>query len=416
MSNIPKLRFKEFTETWEEKRYGDIYSFYSTNSLSRDKLNYDSGLVKNIHYGDIHTKFKTIFNIKKEVVPFINSDVDLSKIKDENYCKVGDLVIADASEDYLDIGKTIEIIELNNEKVLAGLHTFLARPNKYKMSLGFAGYLLQSWNSRKQIMTIAQGTKVLGLSTTRLSNIKLNTPIEPEQQKIASFLVTVDTKIAQLREKEELLEQYKNGVMQKIFNQVSRFKKDDGSEFGEWKLTAMNKIFKERKTYSTKGNDYQHISLTKEGVVPKTERYERDFLVGNDTTKKYKITHLNDICYNPANLKFGVICRNKFGSGIFSPIYITFEIKAANEVFIEYLVTRKTFINMVRRYEEGTVYERQAVKPDDFLKFKLELPSIEEQIKISKFLSTIDKKIDFTKEQLKKTKDFKRGLLQRMFV
>jgi type I restriction enzyme S subunit len=198
VSLIPKLRFKEFEGDWEKKFYGDIYSFYSTNSLSRDKLNYESGKVKNVHYGDIHTKFSTVFNIKNELVPFINEDINLDKIKEENYCQEGDLLIADASEDYNDIGKTIEIINLNNEKVLAGLHTFLARPNKRKMQKGFSGYLLQSWNIRKQVMTIAQGTKVLSLATGRLSKVKLNLPNLPEQQKIATFLTSVDTKIQQL--------------------------------------------------------------------------------------------------------------------------------------------------------------------------------------------------------------------------
>ena len=416
MSNIPKLRFKEFSGEWEEKNYGDIYSFYSTNSLSRDKLNYDIGDVKNIHYGDIHTKFKTMFNIQNEKVPFVNNEIDLSKIKEESYCLKGDLVIADASEDYNDIGKTMEIINLNNEKVLAGLHTFLARPNKYDMALGFTGYLLQSWKIRKQVMTIAQGTKVLSLSTGRLSKVKLNLPTLPEQIKIASFLTSVDKKIDLLTQKEKLLKDYKKGIMQKIFSQEIRFKADDGSEFLEWEEMPLKKVFKERKLMATKAEGYEHISLTTEGVVAKSERYERDFLVGNDTIKKYKVTKLNDICYNPANLKFGVISRNKYSAAIFSPIYVTFEVLNADIKFIEYFVTRRDFINKVRKYEEGTVYERQAVKPEDFLKFCIVIPSLKEQTKIANFLSAIDSKIEQIASQLESTKLFKKALLQQMFV
>lgn len=168
---VPKKRFSSFNSNWITKWYGDIYSFYSTNSLSRDKLNYESGKVFNIHYGDIHTKFSTMFDLKKESTPLINLEVDLSKYSEEKYCQEGDLVVADASEDYADIGKTIELINLNNERVLAGLHTFLARPNKYEMAKGFAGYLMQSWNVRKQVMVIAQGSKVLGLATGRLARL-----------------------------------------------------------------------------------------------------------------------------------------------------------------------------------------------------------------------------------------------------
>ena len=182
-SLVPKLRFREFGKDWLNVLFGELYSFYTTNSLSRDKLNYEVGEVYNIHYGDIHTKFSTMFDLSKELVPLINANVDLSKYSEEKYCKEGDLVIADASEDYSDIGKTIEILNLNNKKVLAGLHTFLARPNKNKTFNGFSGYLMQSWKVRKQVMTIAQGTKVLGLASSRLGRIKLFYPEINEQKK-----------------------------------------------------------------------------------------------------------------------------------------------------------------------------------------------------------------------------------------
>jgi len=212
--DIPGIRFRAFETKWINKNYGDIYSFYPTNSFSRNDLNYENGKIKNIHYGDIHTKFATLFDITKENLPFVNPDIDLKKLKPENFCKEKDLVIADASEDYADIGKTIELINLKNERIIAGLHTLHARPNKHEMAKGFAGYLVQNWNFRKQVLKIAQGTKVLSLSTSRLANLDLYIPSHPEQQKIASFLSSVDEKIQQLKRKKELLEQYKKGVMQ----------------------------------------------------------------------------------------------------------------------------------------------------------------------------------------------------------
>src|SRR5690606_36467747 len=113
------------------------------NSLSRDKLNYVSGSVKNIHYGDIHTKFSTHFDITKELVPFINES-ELGVVRDENLCTEGDMVFADASEDLVDIGKSIEIIRLNGERLVSGLHTILARRTGDRIALGFAGYLFKS--------------------------------------------------------------------------------------------------------------------------------------------------------------------------------------------------------------------------------------------------------------------------------
>ena len=164
---VPELRFPEFEGEWEEIRYGEIYSFKTTNSLSRDALNYNSGRVKNIHYGDIHTKFNSLFDITEEKVPFINEEINISRFKDEHYVKEGDLVVADASEDYADIGKTIEIINLNNELVLAGLHTFLARRDSDKIIKGFSSFLMTTRAVRLEVMRIAQGTKVLGLSVRR---------------------------------------------------------------------------------------------------------------------------------------------------------------------------------------------------------------------------------------------------------
>ena len=96
---VPKLRFKEFENSgeWEEETVGNIYDFKVTNSFARAYLNYEYGFVKNIHYGDIHTKFNTLFDITKEDVPFISPDVPVEKIKRESYCKVGDIIFADAS-------------------------------------------------------------------------------------------------------------------------------------------------------------------------------------------------------------------------------------------------------------------------------------------------------------------------------
>lgn len=134
--NTPKLRFPKFSSPWEENKMGEVYSFKVTNSFSREILNYENGQVKNIHYGDIHTKFQTLFDITKEYVPFINSEISIERISKDNYCKEADLILADASEDLIDVGKSIEIYNLNNEKLLSGLHTILARPTLNNICIG----------------------------------------------------------------------------------------------------------------------------------------------------------------------------------------------------------------------------------------------------------------------------------------
>jgi len=217
----PTIRFKNEDSSdfpdWEEKKLGELYSFNKTNSFSRDKLNYVDGDVKNIHYGDIHTKFAAHFDIEKEYVPYINLDIDLSKIADDCFVQQGDLVVADASEDYADIGKAIEVIHLNNEKLVAGLHTFLARRKNKKMVVGFGGHLFKSFYLRLSIMRIAQGTKVLSISTTRLAEIKVQIPRHEEQQKIAEFLSSIDRSIEKMDRQINLSQEWKKGLLQKMF-------------------------------------------------------------------------------------------------------------------------------------------------------------------------------------------------------
>ncbi|GIV35606.1 MAG: hypothetical protein KatS3mg031_3141 [Chitinophagales bacterium] len=217
---IPKLRFPEFKDSgaWEVKRLGEVFTFISTKSYSRDQLNYENGIIKNIHYGDIHTKFKSLFDVTKESVPFLNSEViQKSKINDEQYCREGDLIFADASEDLNDIGKCIEIINTNDEKIVAGLHTLHARQKEKFLTLKFGAYLFQSSLTRGQIQRESQGAKVLGISASRMKKIMLIIPPLPEQQKIADFLSNLDEWLAAEEEKLTLLETYKKGLLQNLF-------------------------------------------------------------------------------------------------------------------------------------------------------------------------------------------------------
>jgi type I restriction enzyme S subunit len=216
-----KLRFKaddgsEFPD-WEEKSLGEVYEFRTTNSLSRDKLNYDSGEFKNIHYGDIHTKFPTLLDLAKVELPFVNEDVEIRKTFSDNLVEDGDLLMADASEDYADIGKTIEVVNLNEQKVLAGLHTLHAKRKRNTTELGFGGYLLKSDGLRAQIMKIAQGTKVLSISVPRMKELDLKLPTPDEQNKIVKFLTGLDTSIENLNQQITHTQTWKKGLLQKMF-------------------------------------------------------------------------------------------------------------------------------------------------------------------------------------------------------
>ncbi len=207
---------KDYPE-WVRETFGNLYCFKSTNSFSREKMNHSLGTVRNIHYGDIHTKFKAQFELKRESVPFLNTDVDINNLSDDMFCKEGDLVIADASEDYVGIGKTIELLNLENQKVLAGLHTLLARLISDQIYVGFSAFMMECWFVRHQIMKNAQGTKVLGISMGRLCRVQVPLPSREEQQNIADFLSTIDRKIELVSEQISRTKEFKKGLLQQMF-------------------------------------------------------------------------------------------------------------------------------------------------------------------------------------------------------
>ena len=184
---------------------------------------------------------------------------------------------------------------------------------------------------------------------------------------------------------------------------------------GEWIPTVLKSILHERKTYAEKDGSYPHATLSKEGIYGKTDRYDRDFLVSTEN-KEYKITLKNDLCYNPANLKFGVICLNTFGSAIFSPIYVTFEIdKSYSPQFVGAALTQKDFIGYALRFQQGTVYERMAVSPEDFLSISRRFPAIAEQEKIAEFISLLNSRIAAQRKLVELLKKHKRGLSNALF-
>ncbi len=274
------------------------------------------------------------------------------------------------------------------------------------------GFLIPALNNTARFRYFCKIQK-LGGTRTRLylDNLKkyvLALPPFSEQIKIAEILTTQD-KVIELKEKRLAEKQrQKKYLMQQLLTGKKRLPGFDA----KWENAPLKKILKERKMYSPKGAEYPHVTLSTEGIYAKSDRYDRDHLV-KDEEKEYKITHKGDICYNPANLKFGVICINNFGDAIFSPIYVTFEVVGnVSSAFLSNCLMRWDFINAVRKYEEGTVYERMAVKPEDFLKFEMMLPPYDEQVAIAEILAVADKEIDLLRRDLEQEKQKKKALMQ----
>lgn len=217
---VPRLRFPGFEkiEEWIIEPFWKVYGFGVTNSFTREDLTFEKGSVKNIHYGDIHTKFPAYFDVNVVKVPFVKNSVSLKKIKSSSFCKEGDMIFADASEDKVDIGKSIEIVNLSHSLLLSGLHTILARQLESKIIVGLGAYLFQSPWIRKQIQREAQGAKVLGISPKRLEKITIYYPKSKiEQKNILDAFVELDGIIVSQDEKINALKEHKRGLLQGFF-------------------------------------------------------------------------------------------------------------------------------------------------------------------------------------------------------
>ena len=389
---VPKLRFSGFDGEWNETTLSDIATFSKGKGISKKDISDDG--IECVRYGELYTKYtEMIYNVDSK------TNLDENELQlSEKY----DILIPCSGETAIDLA-TASCIQ--KDQVAIGGDITIIKTNQY------APFITYYLNQKKtEIAKYAQGVSIVHLYPKDFNVLNIKIPLIKEQKKIVHILEKISYKEQLLEKKLKSYQDFKKYLMQQIFTQKLRFE-----NYSEWEIVKLKSILSERKEYTSDMNIYPHVTLSKEGIFPKTERYNRDFLV-KDKNKKYKVTHEGDICYNPPNLKFGVITLNKFGSAIFSPIYVTFEVHNANNSYLSYYLTRNDFINRVRRYEEGTVYERMAVKPSDFLNEEIKLPSLKEQEHISKCLENIDKKIESIGYDIDKIKLFKKGLLQQMFV
>ncbi|MDH5074459.1 EcoKI restriction-modification system protein HsdS [Clostridium perfringens] len=413
--NVPKLRFKGFEDEWKEYRLGDFLDFYSTNSLSRDCLNSEDGEVQNIHYGDIHMKFPTILDIQKYDLPFINSDIDISKIKDDSFCRDGDIVIADASENYDDIGKSIEVENISNNKVVAGLHTILCRDNKNMTANGFKGYMLSNEYIRKQIKVLAVGTKVLGISKTNLSTIKANMPSLQEQEKIANFLSKVDSIIEKQEKKVQYWNSYKKGMMQKIFSQKIRFKDENGRNYPEWEENKLEDYIMEYTEKTVIDNQYPVLTSSRKGLMLQSE-YFKDRQVTTDSNIGYFVIPRGYITFRSRS-DDGIFVFNQnniIDKGIISYFYPVFNFNESINKYYALIYMNNYLKKEIFKEVVGT--SQLVLSMSKLKKLKIKFPCLDEQIKIANFLSNIDNIIEKESNKLEELRQWKKGLLQQMFV
>ncbi len=178
-----KRRLPGFRREWETKRYGDIFQFISSANYTREDLT-DTGSIRYIHYGDIHTKFENYVDLSDALIPTIQD----CKLKNYPLLETGDLIMVDASEDYSGVGKSVEVINSNGCKAISGLHTILLRDTSKTFADGYRAFIHSIPSVKAQLDFYATGMKVYSISKGNLARIEIPVPPKDEQEAIVNTL------------------------------------------------------------------------------------------------------------------------------------------------------------------------------------------------------------------------------------
>ena len=176
--NCPAIRFRGFTDAWEQREFEKSFSLLQNNTLSRADLSESSGIAANIHYGDVLIKFGECLDMMQETFPWIESQKDADKFR-TSFLQDGDVVFADTAEDET-AGKCCEIMNCGTKAIISGLHTIPCRP-KSEFAPGYLGYYLNSTAFHEQLVPLMQGTKVISISKAALKSTDIQYPPDDKE-------------------------------------------------------------------------------------------------------------------------------------------------------------------------------------------------------------------------------------------
>ena len=382
-NRVPVLRFKndegEEYPDWQETKLGEITTSFSGGTPKSTNRDYYSGDIPFIKSGEISSSY-TEFSITEQALN--NSSAKKVNAGDILYALYG------ATSGEVAIAKIDGAI---NQAVLC-----IRSQNNHR----FLFYNLGR-KKTKIISTFLQGGQG-NLSAEIIKSVPIKLPSSNEQKKIANFLSAIDKRIEQLEMKKSLFEQYKKGMMQKIFRQEIRFKDDQGKEYPEWEEISLKQILKyEQPTgYIVSNTDYSNEYETPVLTAGKT------FVLGyTDDTEGLFLNHLP------------VILFDDFTTAI---KFVDFPFKVKSSA-IKILLPRLEDVSMTFVYEamkriRFPLGEHKRYWISEYQNEKISYPNREERQKIANFLSAVDRKNKLISVQIEITREFKKGLLQQMFV
>lgn len=401
----PKLRFSEFKEDWSPKKLSQVANIGRGKSKHRprDAEHLYGGPYPFIQTGDIRNAGLYLSSFSQT---YSEAGLKQSKLWDENTLCI--TIAANIAE------TTILKIKACFPDSVIGLI-----PNEKDSIVLFIKYQFDKF--KIEIQSLSQGVAQANLNQEKLSNIVFKFPDILEQTKIASFLSAVDEKLNLLKEKKAALEEYKKGMMQKIFSQEIRFKDENGQDFAEWEEKNLGEIANFLKGKGLPKSEikesgkfkcihYGELFLKYNELIQTIISYTNDndnaiLSVSNDILMPTSDVTPNGLATASCLREDGVI----LGGDI---LIIRQDKKIIDGQFFAYYISQ--YRNKVMKLVSGsTVYHLYG---SDMSKLEIVVPQIQEQTKIASFLSAIDEKIELVSKQIEETQEYKKGLLQQMFV
>ena len=404
----PKLRFKEFDGGWTKS----TIQFFMDNNFILDQMDGN--------HGELYPKSE---EFSATGVPYISA-TDFS-FGDVNFATCKRLPIERAKLFKKGIAKNGDVLFAHNATVgpvailktdldfviLSTTATYYRCEATYLNNHYLKNYFESDFFVQQYFGIMSQSTRnQVPITTQRKLNIAV--PNIQEQTKIASFLSAVDEKISQLTQKHELLSQYKQGMMQKLFSQQLRFKADNGSEFGEWEEKELKDIAEINPKSKKLPESFIYIDL--ESVEKGQLLLQKNIELQDAPSRAQRLLAKGDVLfqmvrpYQQNNYYF-----NLSGEYVASTGYAQIRTKLDSK-FIYYALHEKTFLDEVMNRCTGTSYP--AINSSDLSSIEILIPCLEEQTKIANFLSSIDQKIEVVAQQIEQAKQWKKGLLQQMFI
>ncbi|MFZ3563008.1 restriction endonuclease subunit S [Tenacibaculum finnmarkense] len=397
-NKIPKIRFKGFAEEWENINFDTVFTGISNNTLSRDNLNYQKGIGKNVHYGDVLIKFNDILDIEKETVPFISDDKIVDKLKSSKLNN-GDIIFADAAEDEM-VGKCVEINNIKDNLVFSGLHTIAVRP-KFEFAKKYLGYYLNSKSYHNQFLKLMQGTKVLSISKTAIKTTNLNyPPSKTEQTKIGSFFENIDQLVNQHQTQHKKLTALKKAMLSKLFPK-------QGKKIPEIRFKGFNEEWEVKKLNEVTTYNSSSLSVGNAKETGKYPLYDANEIIG----------YIDD---NIQSSKYISIIKDGSGVGRIrllpkkTSFIGTMGAIIASNVDIYFIYNYLKNIDLTKHVTGATIPH---IYFKDYGEDEYLIPKDKkEQEKIGNYFQNLDSLIANHSQQLEKLEVLKKACLAKMFV